>query len=69
MRNFGYGGLLMGLIFLLIVIAVVIFFVVKISQDKGTSGSHRETPLDVLKTRYAKGEISKEEFDRMKEDL
>jgi putative membrane protein len=33
----------------------------------GTPESH--DPLDIAKKRYAKGEISKEEFDQIKKDL
>ncbi len=29
----------------------------------------QETPLEILKRRYANGEINKEEFDRMKKEL
>jgi putative membrane protein len=32
-------------------------------------GGVGEAPLDILKRRYARGEITKEEYDRVKQDL
>ena len=65
----GYGGMFMWLI-IIIVIAVVVYLVYNRNVGAGGSfGAHRESPMDILKKRYAKGEISKEEFEQLKRDL
>ena len=53
----------------LVLVGVVIYYLLQISRSKGSDGSIIETPLDILKKHYAKGEIDKEEFDRKKKDL
>jgi len=64
MMHYGYGGWFMWLI-PVIVVAMAIYVLVQ--TQKGANV--RETPLDILKKRYAKGEITKEDYDRMKRDL
>jgi putative membrane protein len=66
--GFGYGGMFMWIIFL-IVIGLLIYFVVQARKTQGRAPTQDESHLDILKKRYAKGEISKEDFDRMKRDL
>jgi putative membrane protein len=66
--GFGYGGMFMWIIFL-IVIGFLIYFIVQAQKMKGQTPTQTESPLDILKKRYAKGEIAKEEYERMKKDL
>ena len=64
------GGLFMLLFWGLIILGLVL--VVRWLWDQGRSGAAATTaepPLDILKRRYARGEIGKEEFERMKKDL
>lgn len=54
----------------LIVIGVVIWLVIRMTTQGNIVNSPKEkTALDVLKERYAKGEIDKEEFEDRKQNL
>jgi putative membrane protein len=63
--GYGYGGMLMWIIFI-VIFGVLIYFLMQSAKGRGRVG---ETPLEILKKRYAKGEITKEEFDRMRKDV
>lgn len=64
----GFGGMFMWIL-LLIAIVLIVFSLMRASKGGSLGISSHETPLDVLKKRYAKGEITKETFDEMKKDL
>jgi len=65
MMGYGFGGMLMWVIWIAI-IGVLIYLIMQATKSRGQAG---ETPLEILKKRYAKGEITKEEFDRMRKDI
>jgi putative membrane protein len=62
------GGIVMWIL-LILVIGVVIYLLVGQAKQQRPRHERTPTPLDILKTRYAKGEISKEEYEQMKQDL
>lgn len=65
----GWGGGFMMILWI-VVIALIIFFLVRYLRGYAPGGGQgQETALDVLKKRYARGEISKEEFEEKKRDL
>ena len=65
----GYGGFPIGLAFLVIIGLVIYFMVKNIREKKSDIVIKEETPLEILKRRYAKGEINQEEFKSMSKEL
>jgi len=72
----GPGGWWMGggmwffsILFWIVIIAGVVFIVKWLmGRDKETS-SFNEPPLEILKKRYAKGEIDQKTFEQMEKDI
>ena len=62
----GFGGIFMILLWVGLIILIV-WGVMKISKGGGTAS--KKDALDIARERYAKGEISKEEFEQIKKDL
>lgn len=61
----GFGWIFM-IIFWIFVILGFIYLVKLVLEAKKEKG---ETALDILKKRYARGEITKEEFEEKKKDI
>ncbi len=72
MMDYGYGmmggwWILMFIFWLLVLIGIVLL--IKYLWEHGGAKAGQESALEILKARYAKGEISKEEFEEKKKDI
>lgn len=76
--NGGWYGMIFGPLFMILVLAVVIAAAVILVRWLGgpwqgsqppRHGEPDRTPLDILKERYARGEIDKEEFEERRRVL
>ena len=65
---FGIGLFVMILILVLIIGGIVFFIKIATSRRKRASETS-ESVRDILRMRYAKGEITKDEYEQMKKDL
>ena len=57
-----------GMWFIPLLIILLIYFLVK-NNSQTKDGQSSESPIEVLKKRYAKGEITKEQFEEMKKNI
>lgn len=74
MGGLGYNpiGWILSLVIWALIIGAVVLLVVWLVRNANRGGlsiGSSESPLDILKARYAKGEITKEQFDAIKRDL
>ena len=70
---FGFLGLI-GLFIAILWWALVIFAIVSFikwlrGHAPGRQGHWKQSPLDIVKERYARGEISKKDFEEVRRDL
>lgn len=73
MDGYGYGMMsgsywILGLIFWILVIIGLVLLIKYLWEGSGAKRGE-ESALEILKKKYARGEISKEEFEEKKKDL
>lgn len=73
MGGWGWGFGILGMLFWLALVVLIVVLVWRLLDRGGRDGIRqevdRETPHEILEKRYARGEIDRDEFERMKRDL
>ncbi len=72
MMGYLFNGMGLWMIFGVLFLGGIIWFIVwsaeKATEHKGSYGTSQNA-VDIAKTRYARGEITKDQFDQIKKDL
>ncbi len=69
------GWMVFGVMWMLLfwggLIVLIVWGIKKLTERRGssTTTTEKHDPLDIARERYARGDISKEEFEQMKKEL
>jgi putative membrane protein len=70
MYGFGNGwGMGFGWLIGLLIVGAIVWLIIRSINQNNVPSRHTKSALDILKERYAKGEIGKEEYEEKKKDL
>ena len=79
MGTFGWVGMIINLVLSIVMIAAVVYFIVWLIRrgsvreqslsDSGYPGARQPSAREILDTRYARGEITREQYLMMIEDI
>lgn len=74
MDGYGWGSMGFGMIsallfWIMVIIGIVLLVKILLKSDSISGRTQEKTALDILKERYARGEIDKAEFEQKKLDL
>ena len=77
MGGFRGGGGVRMILWLVVIVGLIVFLVKQFSNNSSheqlnsnnLNSKSKDTPLEIAKERYAKGEIDKEEFQEIKNQL
>ena len=70
--GFGMGGfwMILCMIIMVVIVAVIIYFLIsQAKQSPQESGFDNNNPVTILKERYARGEITREEYEQLLKDI
>ncbi|MET3682717.1 putative membrane protein [Alkalibacillus flavidus] len=64
-----FGSFMFGSIMIIIIVLIVLIFLWMFKSSNENQTTQNKDSLDVLKTRLAKGEITEEEYERLKKKI
>ena len=65
----GWFGLIINLAIIVGIVILVVWAVRRFTSGNVSSGRETQTPREILQTRYARGEITRDQYQQILQDL